>query len=293
MRQARVRTRDAAAGAVGAATLLVLGVVAAFAQAGALGRGSEARRLIAENDALRARLDRAEGDLDDVSALVQRVRVYDDHIRDLAARGVVGGFGPLDPDEQAAHQAWIDRVVPSPPAAAAAPADPVTRADAVVTEVDGLRAELEGLRVVLDGMAARLAEAEAMHDVLPLVWPLEQADLTSEWGWRRSPYHRDWRFHAGVDLGAPSGTPILATNAGIVAWAGLENGYGWMIDLDHGGGVITRYAHASRLLVETGDSVAAGEMIALVGNSGTSTGPHLHYELRFDGESVDPLEYLP
>jgi murein DD-endopeptidase MepM/ murein hydrolase activator NlpD len=96
-----------------------------------------------------------------------------------------------------------------------------------------------------------------------------------------------------VDIGAPMGEPILATNRGKVLFSGWDSGHGQMVVLDHGGGVLSRYCHASVLLVEEGDRVEEAQVLALVGNTGLSTGPHLHYELIVDGERVDPLDYLP
>ncbi len=98
--------------------------------------------------------------------------------------------------------------------------------------------------------------------------------------------------HPGVDLSAPSGTPIYATGPGIVTKSGWGRGYGNYVEIDHGNGVLTRYAHASRLLVRVGENVTAGEHIANVGCTGRCTGPHLHYEVVKDGQRKNPSTYL-
>lgn len=103
---------------------------------------------------------------------------------------------------------------------------------------------------------------------------------------------RGGEFHAGIDLGVPVGTPVRAARAGKVIYAGPSSGYGLRVDLDHGGGVVTRYAHLSRIDVPLGRDVAAGSTFALSGNTGHSTGPHLHFELRLGGRAVDPSPYL-
>jgi murein DD-endopeptidase MepM/ murein hydrolase activator NlpD len=102
------------------------------------------------------------------------------------------------------------------------------------------------------------------------------------------------RPHRGVDIAAPAGTPILATAAGTVRFAGEgPRGYGLMVDVDHGFGIVSRFAHASRLLVRAGQHVEAGHRIALVGATGLATGPHLHYEVLVHGQRVDPASILP
>jgi hypothetical protein len=104
---------------------------------------------------------------------------------------------------------------------------------------------------------------------------------------------RSGRLHAGVDIAVPTGTPIVAAKAGTVTFAGWANGYGNAVYIDHGAGQVTRYAHASKLLVRTGQRVGQGERIALSGSTGNSTGPHLHFEVRVNGSAVDPLTRLP
>ena len=100
------------------------------------------------------------------------------------------------------------------------------------------------------------------------------------------------RPHEGIDVVAPAGTPIEAPAAGTVISAGWSTGYGNTVTIDHGFGLVTRYAHASRLLVRPGQRVRRGERIALVGNTGLATGPHLHYEVHVNGKPVDPLRYV-
>jgi murein DD-endopeptidase MepM/ murein hydrolase activator NlpD len=123
------------------------------------------------------------------------------------------------------------------------------------------------------------------------IWPLrEPGRLSSYYGWR-SLFGTS--FHAGVDIALPTGNAIIAVRSGRVSRAGWIGAYGNAVFLDHGDGSQTRYAHMSQLLVAPGQTVAQGEVLGLVGSTGVSTGPHLHFELRFSGRSVDPLGYLP
>jgi murein DD-endopeptidase MepM/ murein hydrolase activator NlpD len=100
------------------------------------------------------------------------------------------------------------------------------------------------------------------------------------------------RPHEGIDISAPMGSPIEAPAAGVVTDAGWETGYGNTITIDHGFGIVTKFAHASKLLVKNGQRVSRGQRIALVGNSGLATGPHLHYEVHVNGRPVNPLKYV-
>ena len=124
---------------------------------------------------------------------------------------------------------------------------------------------------------------------MPAGMPLSSARLTSSFGYRTHPLHGGSRMHAGVDLAAPTGTPVQATADGVVTSAGWRGGYGILVSLGHGGGVQTRYAHLSAIAVRPGTSVRAGDVIGYVGSTGNSTGPHLHYELRVNGQAVNPM----
>lgn len=119
-----------------------------------------------------------------------------------------------------------------------------------------------------------------------------QARMSSPFGWRVHPISRASRLHAGLDFAAPKGTPIYAASNGVVSSAGYVNGYGYLVELDHGGGVTTVYAHSNENLVESGEIVSRRQMIARVGNTGNSTGPHLHFEVRLDGVPIDPMLVL-
>ena len=120
--------------------------------------------------------------------------------------------------------------------------------------------------------------------------PLQEGRVSSTWGNRT--LLGTTRHHSGVDLAAPSGTAIYSTGSGVVTKSGWGSGYGQYVEIDHGNGYITRYAHASRLMVNAGDRVSAGEHIANVGCTGRCTGPHLHFEVVKDGQRKNPSTYL-
>jgi len=125
----------------------------------------------------------------------------------------------------------------------------------------------------------------------PSVWPT-RGWVTSGFGLRKSPFTGRKEKHKGWDIGARLGSTIRATADGVVRVSGRESGYGKMLEIDHGYGITTRYGHNSKNLVKVGDRVKRGDKIALVGSTGRSTGPHLHYEVRLSGVSVNPRNYI-
>ena len=135
--------------------------------------------------------------------------------------------------------------------------------------------------------AGAYASDDGAHTV-PSIWPTS--------GYVSSPYGLRWNgteFHQGIDIAAETGTPIVATADGVVTAAGWDgSGYGNMVDIDHGDGIMTRYGHASAVAVTPGQTVRRGQVIAYVGSTGYSTGPHLHYEVRVNGQPVNPAGYL-
>lgn len=165
--------------------------------------------------------------------------------------------------------------------------------------VKELQEESDALLKLVAGLKedALLVSAEASAEVayrraLPCTYPVE-ADITSPFGWRYHPVTRVRAFHSGFDFGAPVGTAIRATADGVVKAAGWDGGYGLRIVIDHGYGIETLYGHCSKLEAKVGQKVVRGDVIARVGDTGTSTGPHVHYEVRLNGEPVDPAPYLP
>lgn len=277
----------------GLASVLTVLVSLAAVQAATLRRVFAHDDLVSENLALKARLGQVDRELGELAGLIQRVRVYDEQLKTLATRGGLPGFGPIDADEAAARRAWLDGVVPDLPFdAGSAELDPSLRAADLEARVEALAEEMRGLEPGMGRLETGLADLQGIQGALPVVWPVE-GTLTSPFGYRRSPFTRRWKFHSGIDVGAEHGSSIYATNDGLVTFAGWDSGHGLTVDVDHGSGVATRYCHASRLLVEAGELVTAGDVVALVGSTGQSTGPHLHFEIFFDGEKVDPLEWLP
>jgi murein DD-endopeptidase MepM/ murein hydrolase activator NlpD len=154
---------------------------------------------------------------------------------------------------------------------------------------------LESRLAGLEQQLALAADAAALQNLvlmrLPTRLPVD-ADVVSSFGNREDPFTGRHAFHAGLDFAAEKGTAIHAAAGGKVAFAGFRPDFGWVVEVDHGNGLATRYAHASRLLVKAGDVVMPGDTIAAVGSTGRSTGAHLHFEVLRNGEATDPRRYL-
>jgi len=144
----------------------------------------------------------------------------------------------------------------------------------------------------LDEALARLIALKGEARKLPIANPAPGRAVSSTFGIRRDPILGTPAHHSGMDFRAPSGTEIKASGAGVVISAGWNGGYGRMVEIDHGRGLTTRYAHLKAIRVSEGDQVQAGTVIGEAGSSGRSTGPHLHYEVRRDGQPLDPLRFL-
>ncbi len=157
-------------------------------------------------------------------------------------------------------------------------------------------AEEEALESDIQSMIAELERQEAANSITSTgtyIWPLPGYSPGSAYGWRMHPIFNEMRFHAGEDIGAPSGTPILAADSGVATVIPDNgNGYGNYIMINHGGGRVTLYAHMSSFAISGGASVGQGQVIGYVGSTGNSTGPHLHFEVRVNGATTDPKQYF-
>jgi murein DD-endopeptidase MepM/ murein hydrolase activator NlpD len=151
-----------------------------------------------------------------------------------------------------------------------------------------------GVRDFLHSTTDRLAALAAnVPSVIPdltilRVQPIPDT-LSSGYGWRDDPIRHTWKFHGGTDFPSEPGTPVDVAGDGVVSFAGRQGGYGNVIYVDHGGGVVTLYGHLRKIETKKGDTVTAGERIGQVGSTGRATGPHLHFEVRLDNRPVDPV----
>jgi murein DD-endopeptidase MepM/ murein hydrolase activator NlpD len=175
-----------------------------------------------------------------------------------------------------------------------------------ITTESGATWSAEGLGRQLDSLSSQITEQKdwlAMLDLvltkrvgveagLPTFNPVTYPYLSSSFGWRRNPVSGRHAMHEGLDFAAPKGTPIHAASGGVVTEARYVPGYGKLVEINHGNGLVTRYAHASSIAVKTGDLIEKGQLIARVGSTGRSTGSHLHFEVRMAGHPLDPTLFL-
>ena len=131
-----------------------------------------------------------------------------------------------------------------------------------------------------------------MLEGIPQVVPTSMASVSSGFGYRRDPFNGSGAMHAGLDFRGPTGSPILAAAKGTVTFVGRKGGYGNTVEITHGNGMVTRYAHMARFDVKQGARVDAGQRIGGIGSTGRSTGPHLHFEVRVNGRAVNPKPFL-
>ena len=177
-------------------------------------------------------------------------------------------------------------------------ADKATVADkkaAVAQDNKALEEQLDALNAEANALIAEILKLQGDGDFIggDFTWPAPGISrTTSEFGNRLHPIFKTYKLHTGLDIGAPTNTTIVASNAGTVIKAGWNNSYGYMVMIDHGGGIVTLYAHNSSLLVKQGDVVYKGQAISKSGSTGNSTGPHLHFEVRVNGQYVDPRNYV-
>ena len=159
-------------------------------------------------------------------------------------------------------------------------------------ELFALSTALDDREVQLDILSELIQGEQVKSDATPSGRPILSGWLSSRYGTRIDPFSGEKAWHEGVDFAGKAGSNIVAVASGVVSWSGERYGYGKMVEVAHGDGVITRYAHNQENLVKVGDMVRRGDVVALMGNSGRSTGPHVHFEVHKNGRPVDPASYL-
>jgi murein DD-endopeptidase MepM/ murein hydrolase activator NlpD len=176
-----------------------------------------------------------------------------------------------------------------------APAKPVSNQGGPLVPIDVNKPGVS-FEQRLSSLQFTLRQTDRMNRVisaLPITRPMSESfDISSNFGARSDPFTRSLAMHTGIDFRAPTGAPVRATASGKVVEADVVGGYGNMVEIDHGFGLTTRYAHLSVIDVEVGQTVKKGEIVGKVGSTGRSTGPHLHYETRLDGEPTDPMKFI-
>ena len=236
----------------------------------------ENARLLAQYNVLSHRLDEAMGVMQDIQQRddnLYRVVLQADPVSDAVRKA---GYGGTNRYEQLRDMANADLVINT------------------TQKLDMLNRQLYIQSKSFDEVVDLCKSHDEMLKCIPAIQPVSNKDLkktASGYGVRIDPIYKTTKFHAGMDFSASPGTPVYATGDGVVVKAGWETGYGNTIEVNHGFGYLTRYAHLSAYKVRPGQKVVRGEVIGAVGSTGKSTGPHLHYEVHVKGKVQNPVNY--
>jgi murein DD-endopeptidase MepM/ murein hydrolase activator NlpD len=158
--------------------------------------------------------------------------------------------------------------------------------------IQQLSEELRNQQEALAALEQYLLTEDTIAASIPTGNPVEDGWVSSFYGYRIDPFNGKKTFHEGLDIAGKTGSDVLAVAEGIVTWVGERGGYGGLVEVDHGNGYVTRYAHNKTIKVKKGDRVAKGETLALMGSTGRSTGPHVHFEVLRDGQHVNPYNFI-
>jgi len=161
-----------------------------------------------------------------------------------------------------------------------------------ISELEQLSLEIEDRGEKLKAMESMLIDRALQDQTLPGGRPVSGGWISSAFGWRADPLNGKREFHEGVDFASKSGSQVSAVGAGIVTWSGRRYGYGKMVEINHGNGYVTRYSHNKKNLVAVGEKVEKGQAVAVIGSTGRSTGPHVHFEVVHNGKQVNPKKFF-
>lgn len=223
---------------------------------------------------------------DQVNALAIRLGALNSHVIRLnALGGRLAEMARLDDGE-------FDFSVPPAIGGPDEPALATSSAPSLLADLDDLTGRLSRQERQLSLLADLLVDRKLIAEARPRGRPVKAGYISSNFGRRTDPFTGELRQHLGTDFAAKTGAEIVSVATGIVTWSGPRQGYGRMIEITHGNGYVTRYAHNAKNLVAVGDHVQQGDTIALMGSTGRATGPHLHFEVWHQGRPVDPGRFI-
>jgi murein DD-endopeptidase MepM/ murein hydrolase activator NlpD len=242
-----------------------------------LALNEQKRELVQARDAAQNDLNAMAVRLGRMQAQMLRVEALGQRLTDMAKLGK----SEFDFDQTPAQGGPADPVV----------ADPLSSLD-FIQALNDMETQIDDRARQLEIIEQVLSNRKLYNDVSPAGRPVTQGWLSSYYGKRADPFHGRQAMHKGVDFAGKLGSDVVATAAGVVTWAGKRYGYGQLVEINHGNGYSTRYGHCQDILVAVGDKVEPGHKIALMGSSGRSTGPHVHYEVLKNGRQVNPNRYV-
>lgn len=237
-------------------------------------------QLSRENRFVRQEITRIEKNLSEINDLIDSLKMYDEKLRSYAV------LNPIDDELRAMGIGGT-----GPKLNAEIPDDISSNLSDLSQLLDQLLARSRFQKSSFQQLTNKIEEQKYLRSHTPSIAPV-QGWFMSGFGFRIDPFTSEVRMHEGIDIAAPSGTPIIATADGTVCFAGENGGFGLAIEINHGYGIKTRYCHCQRLVFEKDQTVKRGEIIAYIGNTGKSTGPHVHYEIRVVDQAVNPINYI-
>ncbi len=274
----------------GGALLVTAAIFAAGVQLGRLMAGPmESQKLAQAIDEQRMDLQAVRGQLQGkVDALASRVGTMNAHMIRLDALGRrITDLANLDRGE-------FDFDKPPPAGGPEGTENSAGSAQApeLTAVLDSLEAQLQDRERQLTVLESLMSTRQLGQRILPSGWPVIGGWISSHFGYRSDPFTGHGAFHAGVDFAAEPGSKVISTGPGVVSFAGYKTGYGYVVEITHPTGYLTRYGHNSRNLVREGEAVQKGQAIAVIGSTGRSTGTHVHFEVERDGNTLNPMRYL-
>ena len=284
------QVRNGIAAGVGVLLILVAGMVHYFTL---IGRGTENTLLREENLRLSSELKVVREKVAHINDVLDRVKHLNANLQNITELHDPDrklAMGPLEPPKGAESVGGAR----APDAAASpAPARVEEKVDSerLVGNLDKLEGEAKKQESASRELTSYFEDQKQLLASAPSIWPA-RGWVTSDFAVRLDPYTAERVMHEGLDIAAGVGTPVYAPADGSVVFAGVEGGYGKVLVLDHGYGLKTRYGHLSEIDVKVGEKVHRGDLIAAIGNTGRSTGPHLHYEVRVNGLPENPRKFI-
>ncbi|MFH1018236.1 MAG: M23 family metallopeptidase [Pseudomonadota bacterium] len=277
------------------AFLMVLTVVTAFTTLRYLAKSGEFEEALLKNQYLEGQLRNLHNQLSTVDSTLVRVQNFEQKLRILARLDTVQqnpGIGPITVEEQEAISSMengtkVAMLMPGEKE----PSEYAYRVKSLELSIDDLSARASLQEQSLQEVYELLKDQQSLLSATPSIWPA-QGFVSSQFGYRVSPFTGMKQLHEGLDIAAPWGAKVLAPANGTVTFVGTDPSYGKVVILNHGYGVVTRYGHNSEILVKLGQRVSRRDPVSLVGATGRTTGSHLHYEVRVDGVPVNPNRYL-
>ncbi|MBK9323137.1 MAG: M23 family metallopeptidase [Bdellovibrionaceae bacterium] len=282
---------------------------------GLLVQSLENKQLRAENAQLLKQFQVVEGKVSSLENSLERVKTFTTKLKlitnieaeDRVTKLTIGNkpapgqqieeFEPMDQRSSPANLAAQDQVFQQPPTLNETKGEiaeqPTSNKDyaSLIVRIDKAVGETQLKEQSVIDLWESLSERQSLINATPNIKPA-RGWLASRFGYRISPFTGKAAMHAGLDIAAAPGSPVYAPADGVVGFAGYDESYGKLVSIDHGYGVSTRFGHASQIYVQVGQKVSKWDVIAAVGNTGRSTGPHLHYEVRINGTPVDPINFI-